>query len=239
MTEPDERAPPSLPALQSLRDDGAERFDPMRLHYLEVLWQRTQAASGRLRPILEDRLNLALADFDARFRQAQQAAGEVVEKLAAERPAQGRELRRLLKAGDYRGVRRLGVQPHKRSERPGTPLTALNQYIATATDDGIVSSEGGTGTRRELKSVRRFREMWSRMAAVDQVDRAVGRGPENAGPLNSHMLVLRSLALMRGLSPDYLRRFMSHVNSLLWLEQQTQISAPVEVKPARRTRQKK
>ena len=239
MTEPEESPQILSPALQSLCDEGAARFDPIRLRYLEVLCKRTQAASGALRAILEDRLNTALADFETRFCEAQQAAGEVVEKLAAERPAQGRELRRLLKAGDYRGVHRLRALAPRRGERPGSPLAALNQYLASATDDGSAPAESNGATRRELKSVRRFREMWSRMAAVDHVDHAVGRGPENAGPLNSHMLVLRSLALMRGLSPDYLCRFMAQVDALLWLEQQSQGSAPVEVKPARRARAKK
>ena len=90
-----------------------------------------------------------------------------------------------------------------------------------------------------MKSLRRFRETWSRIAAEDQVARAVVRGPENAGPLNSHMLVLRSLALMGQLSPDYLRRFMSHLDALLWLDQANQQYAPTEAKPARRRRQKK
>jgi hypothetical protein len=51
------------------------------------------------------------------------------------------------------------------------------------------------------------------------VVQATHRAPENAGPLNSHMLVLRTLGLMRELSPHYLRRFLSHTETLLWLEQ--------------------
>jgi hypothetical protein len=35
----------------------------------------------------------------------------------------------------------------------------------------------------------------------------------------TNMLVLRTLGLMRELSPDYLRRFMTHVETLLWLDQ--------------------
>ena len=70
-------------------------------------------------------------------------------------------------------------------------------------------------------------------------DQAMVRGPENAGPLNPHMLVLRSLALMRQLSPDYLQRFLSHVDSLLWLDQENQKHTPAEAKPARRNRPKK
>jgi Protein of unknown function (DUF2894) len=39
--------------------------------------------------------------------------------------------------------------------------------------------------------------------------------------------VLRSLTLMRELSPDYLSRFMSHIDALLWLEQANGGSAVV------------
>ena len=89
----------------------------------------------------------------------------------------------------------------------------------------------GQGTRQgptELSSVARFRETWSRVSADKQVEQALVRAPENAGPLNSHMLVLRSLTLMRSLSPDYVRRFMSHVDTLQWLDQASnQPKAPV------------
>jgi hypothetical protein len=36
------------------------------------------------------------------------------------------------------------------------------------------------------------------------------------------MLVLRSLALMRDIAPDYLNRFMSYVDTLLCLDQHQQ-----------------
>lgn len=70
----------------------------------------------------------------------------------------------------------------------------------------------------ELASLRRFRASWSRFAAQDQVAQAITRLPDQAGPLNSHALVLRSLALMRDLSPDYLRRFLAQLDALMWLD---------------------
>ncbi|RZJ02229.1 MAG: DUF2894 domain-containing protein [Haliea sp.] len=119
------------------------------------------------------------------------------------------------------------------------PLTGLNDHIRQAAQPAGAGTPGNPAPRGELSSVRRFRQVWSRIAAADQVDRSLERGPANAGPLNSHMLVLRSLALMQALSPDYLRRFMSQVESLLWLEGQGQAPAPAEVKPVRRSRSKK
>jgi len=101
------------------------------------------------------------------------------------------------------------------------PLAALNHYIRSASHAaaalGAAPEQVDDGS--ELRSLRGFRESWSRIAAVEQVDAAVERGPENAGPLNSHRLVLRSLALMRSLSPDYLRRFLSQAETLMGLEE--------------------
>jgi hypothetical protein len=105
--------------------------------------------------------------------------------------------------------RRQRAQPPK----PATPLAQLNQYIAGAT------RQPGASARPELRSAQAFRETWSRICAEEEVSEAVQRGPDNAGPLNSHMLVLRTLGLMRELSPDYLRRFMAHADTLLWLDQ--------------------
>lgn len=230
----------------SLRNEGAQRLDPARFHYLELLSQRMDTAPGEVRRILEGKLKVALADYGERFRQAQKAASDELASLSAKHPDLARELQRFFAAGDYGGMRRLGAQ--SAFNRPCAPLAQLNQYIQSVKQDGIDHRLGsGLGSSlvsdmeasSEMASVRRFRETWSRIAAEDQVDQAVGRGPVNAGPLNSHMLVLRSLALMRKLSPDYLRRFLSHVDTLLWLDQANQKYTPVKAKPARRSRQKK
>ncbi len=105
--------------------------------------------------------------------------------------------------------------------RAPSPLAQLNRDIAATAPPG-----------RELRSAQRFRDTWSRICAEDEVTQAVEQGPENAGPLNSHMLVLRTLGLMRDLSPDYLRRFLSHADTLLWLDQQSHSRAkPPAAKP--------
>jgi hypothetical protein len=117
--------------------------------------------------------------------------------------------------------------------RPAAPLAALNHYLRG------LKPPGDSDARPDLASVRRFRETWQRITAEDQVAEAVERGPANAGPLNSHRLALRTLGLLRDLSPDYLRRFLSHVETLQWLEQASQTIAPVKPKAARRSRVKK
>ncbi|MFP5444104.1 MAG: DUF2894 domain-containing protein, partial [Betaproteobacteria bacterium] len=98
---------------------------------------------------------------------------------------------------------------------------------------------GGGASVSDMKSVRRFSEVWSKIAAEQQVAQAFMRGPENAGPLNAHRLMLRSLALMRSLSPDYLRHFLSQMDSLLWLEQAAAKPARAPLKPGRAGRSSK
>ena len=230
----------------SLRKEGAQRLDPARFHYLDVLSQRMDTAPGEVRRILKGKLKVALADYGERFRQAQKAASDDLASLSARHPELARELQRLFAAGDFGGMRRLGAQ--SALNRHCVLLAQLNQYIQNVKQGGINHRpESGLGSSlvsdreasSEMASVRRFRQAWSRNVAEDQVDQAVVRGPVNAGPLNSHMLVLRSLALMRKLSPDYLRRFLSHVDTLLWLDQVNQKLTPAKAKPARRSRQKK
>ena len=227
-----------LARLEALRADGAAHVDPARLRYLDLLAGRAATEPEPVRAILAGKLDSALERFEQRFRQAQQATRDELANLASRHPGLARELRRLFAAGDYRAARRLAAQAA--SDTHCTHMVRLNEYLGHATGAGGHPGDAPQA-RPEMKSVRRFRETWSRIASEDQVDQAVGRGPENAGPLNSHALILQSLAMMRTLSPDYLRRFLSHVDSLLWLDHANQACKPVAPKPktARTGRAKK
>lgn len=119
-------------------------------------------------------------------------------------------------------------------QRP--PLGELVRYIEQLTpasaEDGL---SGKAGFRAELKSVRDFRNTWSKLSVDQQVARAIDQAPENAGPLNSQFLVLQSLTAMREISPDYLNRYMSYVDTLLCLDQaQPVVRKAPRAKPKRK-----
>lgn len=108
---------------------------------------------------------------------------------------------------------------------PGA-LAVLTAHIArhSATDTHAPGSLGGVP---ELKTLGYFRTTWTRLNADRQLTQSLAKVPENAGPLNSHHLVHRSLLLMRELSPAYLHRFMGYVDTLMWAEQaQASLAAP-------------
>lgn len=237
MSEPG--LPDETPALEALRRDGAAQFDPVGFRHLEAMARRLPGLPAALQPRLQARLDSAIADLAQRFERSRQATGALVATLAASHPPRARELRRLLAAGDHAGVRRLGVLAAQPSGC--APLAQLNQHIRQLRQQAAPGNplELGAEAATEMQSLRRFRDSWSRIVAEEQVEQAIGRAPDQAGPLNSHMLVLRSLSLMRELSPDYLRRFLSHLDSLLWLEEAEQQQALVAAKPARRTRARK
>lgn len=133
-----------------------------------------------------------------------------------------------------------GVAGH--SQGPAAPLASsalaqLNRDLSAQAQAHVDIARAGHGdSLSDLKSVRQFSEVWSRISAEQQLARALHRGPENAGPLNSHKLMLRSLSLMQSLSPDYLRRFLSQVDSLLWLEQASAKPPGSAAKPGRKGR---
>ena len=157
------------------------------------------------------------AHFVAALERRLQAAPEAVQRVL-----QGR----LQQAWPEHRTQALPSKPAR--ARSPSPLAQLNRDMAATAPPG-----------RELRSAQAFRDTWSRICAEDEVTQAVEQGPENAGPLNSHRLVLRTLALMRDLSPDYLRRFLSHADTLLWLDQaqsQTRVKPPAAKPKAARTK---
>jgi len=86
----------------------------------------------------------------------------------------------------------------------------------------------------ELASVIRFRRSWANGRAQERIAAATASKPRNAGPLNSHMLVLQALDMMQALPGDYLRRFLTHIETLQWLE-----SAQAQGAPAGKSKRKK
>lgn len=174
--------------------------DAVRLHFLQALARRTHACEGAVRHLLEEKLDRASAAHHARAAQQADAASN---------------------------------EPHRQSAPQPSPLAALTEALTqripnnargavgaeTSAEPNAEGRDSGMGARPELKSIRYFRDTWSKLSVDKQLAQAIAQGPENAGPLNSHQLVLRSLAVMRDIAPDYLNRFMSYADTLLWLDQ--------------------
>lgn len=191
-------------SLASLRAQGGQGWDPIRFHFLETLAQRAEAQPEAVRRVLHARLQTALTNYTQGWQQSQVVA--------------------------------LASVPVPSPTASLLALRGLNQALQTfASDEGGQPSAavGGSGPA-PMKSVRAFQQTWSRIRTQDRLEAALRAGPENAGPLNSHMLVLRSLERMRAISPAYVQRFVSHVDTLLYLDKLgARPSGAAQGKPAR------
>jgi hypothetical protein len=104
-----------------------------------------------------------------------------------------------------------------------SPLAQLLQEMTTAS--GETPPNKPNAWRAENPHIQQFRKQLGQIRVQKQVTQAMAQAPQNAGPINSHMLVLRSLGQMREASPDYLGRFMVYLDTLLCL------NAPMASKP--------
>ena len=216
--------------LAALREAGAERFDPVRFHYLDALARRSQRQPDSVRLLLDDRLAAALAHFEQAFVQARDAARATIAREAPRHPQAADELAALFAAGDFNGIERFAVGL-KKTDPPS--LAELTRPIEKHLPRDEAGAAAPVGAHPELKTVRYFRDTWAKLSVSRQLSHAIDQAPENAGPLNSHYLVLRSLVIMRDISPDYLNRFMSYADTLLCLDRAFERSKPAAKKPAR------
>ena len=175
-------------------------FDPVGWHYTEQLSQRASEATGLTRDLLLAKLETALSEMNARWDAKWDA-----KKLSGEADA-------ALEA-----------------DLP-SPLAQLLQEMKPASDETRPhKSSMPNAWRAESPRIQQFRKQLGQISVQKQVSQAMAQAPQNAGPINSHMLVLRSLGLMREASPDYLGRFMVYLDTLLCLDApKAQFKARVE-----------
>ena len=230
------------PTLAVLRERGADRLDPVRFRFIEALARRTATRQGAARGSLDGKLAKVLNEYIERFEQAKGAAGETLARAVKRYPDTAADLGRAYDAGDFRELRRcVGALEGRHSRSPLADLLAYIDRQAQDSPDGALLHGSGQSveTRGELKSVTYFRSTWSQLSADQQLSRALAQAPQNAGPLNSHLLVVHALQLMREISPDYLKCFMSYVDTLLWLDQADDASKAEQKNAGRGERDKK
>ncbi len=239
-------APDLAQPLSALRAQGAERFDPVGWRFLESLAERCNGQSAAVRALLEQRLVAALADFQARLTLAETENMALATRIEAEFPHASDEARRLLAEKDFRGlaqyhirlrasVRTISISALTEALQNATVAEASVEHRAPTLEERLRQQEAETlqalgitptepsrpasSATNELKALRLVRDTWAKQSNEQRVTQALDNVPADAGPLNSHKLVTRSLATMRDISPAYLNRFVAYVEALLWLEQ--------------------
>ena len=220
------------------RAQGAQHVDPVRFCYLEALARRAASREGAVRQALDFKLAQAVAEYGSQLEQARSAARDALARQTARFPDAADKLTRLHAQGDFKAQHRLAALLAVRAD--GGPLGELVRHIdrqgmgPQQTGPADTSARPAPAPPTELKALQQFRSTWSRLRVNQQISRSLAQVPDNPGPLNSQLLVLRSLKLMQDIAPAYLQGFMTQMETLLWLDEAQMGSTPVQSRPVRR-----
>ena len=193
-------------------DNPAARLAPLPYARRQALSRLAEAQPG----IVQERLQARLQALTAQIEQMQAAAtapppAASATAVSAPTSPPASPLAELLA---YIGEQAL----------PDLPFAEQKSHLSTVDRGNTEKSSaplpiGQSAAAPELKAVAYFRDAWSRLSTEQQLTQTLAQAPENAGPMNSQHLVLRSLQVMREVAPDYLQGFMSYIDTLIWLEQ--------------------
>lgn len=222
---PDHAAPsPTLGALldrlAALREQGAEHFEPVQFHYLDSLAQRLAALPEP--PIgTQGKLAAQLAEYEDALHQARetlQCAGEPTNN-----PGQFRSLlrrRQPVMSSPFAPLQQAYSNPpaDDSPEEGNTLAGLLKQQETQVLADNGASAPPPPPRQRELSALRQLRHQRQVHRARQRIDDAITQTPSDAGPLNSHRLVTRSIETLRELSPAYLEHFVNYLDTLMSLE---------------------
>jgi len=186
--------------LAALRAGGIADRDPVRFAYLEALARRAAGQPAAIRQLLNAKVGTAADELASRPPPAPP------EMTGAGTPSPLAEL--LAYIGQHANAPSGNMQPAHETAAVDRKIRPKTRTAAT--------DRRPTGP--ELKSVAYFRDEWSKLSAEQQLTQTLAQAPENAGPMNSQHLVLRSLQRMRDIAPDYLQGFMSYIDTLIWLD---------------------
>lgn len=102
------------------------------------------------------------------------------------------------------------------SERPTTDLRSTEATSILA----LRGLRQALGEREHLRALTMLNHTEWRRDVQATMARAMETSPEEPGPLNSHMLVMKAFNTFDTYAPEYLQHWVSYLNDLLWLEDQ-------------------
>lgn len=182
----------------------------VRQRLIEVMARRASVLEGRARERLDARLATLRLTTESPSVEEQSAASRTSSASPVPpqpKPSQLAELlRHIQRQKDFAG---------------GAPLAQRLAPVAGQApgQKEVAGQASATRPPAEPQELQFFRRTWARLSVDRQLAQSRQALPQNAGPLNSHHIVHRTLRLMQQISPAYLEHFVGYVDNLLWLDQ--------------------
>lgn len=220
-----DNATPVSELLGAWRQQHAERLDPLRFRFIEALARRVDAHHGQARHLLEQKLSALLDAYAADL--ARMPVAQVV-CAAGEEEAVALQQQPLAQGGTNTAADACGSDVAAMDDAHAAPAATARSPLgellqrfpaATANDANDTANATPLQPAQQLPALDDARRLWTELRSRSQLRQSLQQAPSDAGPLNSGVLVHRSLALMRSLSPGYLQHFLAYVDALSWLQQ--------------------
>jgi len=224
--------------LAALKALGGDHFDVVQFRFIESMTEKAGKRSEPVANIVANKAVAALTAYQSALERERQSVDTMIAEIGARHPAAVPELQALIDTHKFSAAKRLAAGLDRRTAK--TPLAELLEGLESRLQTADETSPRGPMSANlreqentliaadscetaappagELSSAQYFRELRQQRAAQDRVSRALQEAPEDSGPLNPQKLVIRSMLAMRDLSPGYLARFVSYVDTLFWLE---------------------
>ena len=232
--------------IAELEGQCAHRYDPARFRYIQSLAARSRGKPEEVAALILQKALAAIDAYQKKFDNARLEAKEAVARVSESFPDAAEKACLLYENSEFKKVRRLLCRLERsRAESPLSALAERFEHVRHAPyedpaeprlDDLLQSLEkealasadahataaapfsAQSVRKSQLRSLATYRNTMQTLHSNRVVSRAIQVRPETPGPLNAQMLATRSLTALRKLSPEYLSRFVSYIDTLLWLQ---------------------
>lgn len=233
--------------LKDLVEKGVDRYNCVEFRYIETLASRLPELSGFVAAHIEQKIWMALTDYQLDFERNKSEAVAIANEVSEKFPHLTEKINALLLVNDFKAVQRVHARQIKQQSSPLVHKDSLSKVCNSLkqrssafyeqTDENSLEGlmhEQEVNTLSsmqadlidrvqpnqlaELPSVRAIRQSLGKINIDKLIHQALQDIPDNPGPLNQQMLVVRTLSTMGDLSPQYLNRFVGFMETLLWLE---------------------
>jgi hypothetical protein len=233
--------------LDELDSGNVKNFDPIRFEFIQSLSSRLSRSQSNGNVELDEKIKVNTIRYLADLKLARTQAQASLDVIGADFPQQldvakllfehykftqlerlckklGRQKNSIDQLGELHRLnldinqKKAHFEKSEASDSIEDLLAKQNRIARPQINDADRIDTDGSGEQLELTSMKYYRKSLKHFDVDKIIARAINEGPENPGPLNPQMLAIRSLTHLRDLSPQYLRRFTGYIETLLWLE---------------------
>lgn len=251
--------------LDQCQASGLHRFDPVRFQRITSLVKRSESKNDRVSLRLKDKANTLLQAYKSDIEKAKVIAQQTTDKITLSFPRHAEQISELFSAYSFKEVARLAERltfqaeqkkaqatsltglfdPQQEEEESEQEQLSFDEFLQEQESQALRSHNKDEPTQAnlshfdELKSHKLFKDTWVKLHSDKLIAQAIEGAPVDAGPLNSHMLAVKSLESMQALSPEYLYRFVAYADALLWLQNvEIALSQPQKKTSKKRSKKK-